>query len=518
MAVPLHAVDTMQISVTATSIAPPAAVADLLASANPVVEGQISLSWTAPQGNVGGHPLMNWPVASYTLHYATFSVSSLAGDTTSWWNASGASTITLQGPSYVPKAPGQFEAYALSGLISGATYYFGVKSTSQGGIVSPIDTESASPALQASAVATKFSTAANTPPRRPNGLGMSSFGGQFTLNWHPVTLDTNDQPVTIDHYVVYRYDLIGSSPTQSTTVLPSVLSYTDTVGGLTYYYTVVAVSARGVTSAVSDYVDSSSALNRLIIAPDDIYTRVVVPSSIATELNAGKNVYGRDLDVRIVRRQQDEVDVTLRSYRIGAYDTVSGNEVLNFSFSQNDMQVQLGLGATLGAGKLSPAQVQTLQRSAGTGAGSIAQIVWVYWFNGASYIRIGDPILTLDQALSVKVRNLGIYQIRATQLTTTFQLTKNSPYPRVITPNDPSQNNRVFWFFDNPTGDPVTGTVYDIRGARVRDLAVNSQSPTANSLVWDGRDARGAVVPSGVYLYKISAGKESQTGTVVVAR
>ena len=142
----------------------------------------------------------------------------------------------------------------------------------------------------------------------------------------------------------------------------------------------------------------------------------------------------------------------------------------------------------------------------------------VYWFNGGSYIRISDPVLTSNQALSVNVRNVGIYQIRATQLTTQFQLTQNSPYPRVITPNDPSQNNRVFWFFDNPSDNPVTGTIYDIRGAKVRDLVVNSQSPTANSLVWDGHDNRGAVVRSGVYLYKISAGKESQTGTVVVAR
>jgi flagellar hook assembly protein FlgD len=57
-----------------------------------------------------------------------------------------------------------------------------------------------------------------------------------------------------------------------------------------------------------------------------------------------------------------------------------------------------------------------------------------------------------------------------------------------------------------------------MRGAKVRDLVVNSQSPTANSLVWDGHDSNGAVVPSGVYLYKIQSGKETKTGTVVVAR
>ena len=135
-----------------------------------------------------------------------------------------------------------------------------------------------------------------------------------------------------------------------------------------------------------------------------------------------------------------------------------------------------------------------------------------------SYIRLSDPVLTSAQAISVSVKNVGTYQIRATQISTVFTLTQNSPYPRVITPNDPSQNNRVFWFFDNPSGDPVSGTIYDIRGAKVRDLVVDGSSPTSNSLVWNGHDSRGAVVPSGVYLYKITAGKETTTGTVVVAR
>ena len=49
-------------------------------------------------------------------------------------------------------------------------------------------------------------------------------------------------------------------------------------------------------------------------------------------------------------------------------------------------------------------------------------------------------------------------------------------------------------------------------------MANPDQSPTNTSIVWDGRDSNGAVVPSGVYIYKISAGKEKATGTVVVAR
>jgi len=203
---------------------------------------------------------------------------------------------------------------------------------------------------------------------------------------------------------------------------------------------------------------------------------------------------------------------------VSANKVQTGEEIPGFAFSQTGMQVQLGLGSILGSGRPNSPQLQQLRTINPNDAGSIAQIVSVYWYNGSSYFRISDPILTSNQAISVSVRNVGTYQVRATQISTVFTLTQGSPYPRVITPNDASQNNRVFWFFDNPSGDVVSGTIYDIRGAKVRDLAVNGMSPTSNSIVWDGRDMNGAVVHSGVYLYKITAGKEKQTGTVVVAR
>ena len=202
---------------TPVSLAPPAAIADLLASANPVVEGQISVSWTAPQGNVGGVPINNQTVAAYNIRFATFSVArDLSGDTTAWWAAAASSNIMLQSPTYIPKPPGQLESYAISSLIPGDTYYFATESISMGGITSPIDSEAASPTLQAKAVATKFQVGTGGTPMRPNGLSSTDAGGIFTFMWHPVTLDTSGQPISIDaRLLVYRYDTIGSSPTVS---------------------------------------------------------------------------------------------------------------------------------------------------------------------------------------------------------------------------------------------------------------------------------------------------------------
>jgi hypothetical protein len=506
--------DRIMLGVTPTSGKPPGAITDLLASPNLSAQGQIALSWTAPQGNAGGTPIPNWTVASYSIQYATFSVASLGGNTAAWWSQTAATNIALQPPGYTPKAPGQMEATIVAGLVPGTRYYFAIKSTNQSGVISPIDSESASPALQANAIATIFSTSGNTP-LRPNGLSMSLNAGQFTFQWHPVQWATDGiTPVAIDHYIVSRYDTIGSSPTASFNVVALATSFTDTVGGLTYFYRVTAVTTENTLSPPSDYVDSSSDLNRYALAPAESDTRSVMPNSMAIELNAPQNGSSDDYEIVAIHQPQNENATTLKSYLFQVQNARTGQVVPMFSFSQPTPAIQLSYALSGQVIGLHPTLSVTNQSAQ---AQAVAQLIALYWFNGASFIRLGGTVLLQNQALMVNAKNLGLYQIQTVSLPTSFALTRGSPYPRVITPNG-AENHRVFWFFDNPANEEVTGTIYDIRGAHVRDLAVNSQSPTANSIVWDGRDSNGAVVPSGVYLYKIQAGKEKTTGTVVVAR
>jgi hypothetical protein len=594
--------DTFTIGMRATSPKPPAAVADLLASPNPAISGQVSISWTAPQGNAGGTPINNLTVASYSVHVATFSVDSLLGDTTAWWNSTQASSVTLQSPANTPQPPGSLEGYTFNGLSPGTTYFFGIRSTSPFGVISPIDTQADTPTQQARAIApanpipppstfsgvatstgsirwtwtavssatsygvyshpanlllqtlaapttiwTETGLSANTAysrkvrasdgvttssdsvvatvttlaagggsnaPQMPNGLlsTLNSNGSQVTLTWTPVTRDTAGNAIGIDHYTIYRYDIVGTTSTANFTAAGSATSYTDTTSGTVYYYRIQAVSTGGQPSALSDYLDSSSAQNRIAIASDDITTRVVMPRDAASYLIANNNPYGEDLQILLTHRPQDELNTTLRSYNITVVRAANGVAIPNFSFPQNNIDVQLGYGAVIsGTGQI------TINSPTKINAAILAQIISVYWFNGGSYVRVGSPILTLDQSISVTVRNLGIYQIRAATLGNSFRLTQGSPYPRVITPNG-AENRRVFWFYENPTGDPVRGEIFDIRGAHVRSLSFNGMSPTANSLVWDGHDDQGAVVPSGIYLYKISTTEQTVTGTVVVAR
>jgi hypothetical protein len=94
--------------------------------------GEVTIKWTAPgkDGTVGS----NTSEAYYTLKFATYSITSIGGNTTSWWNKAFEyfQTWPVQGYGYS-------EDKSLT-LTPGVTYYFAVKTTDDAGITSNIDT------------------------------------------------------------------------------------------------------------------------------------------------------------------------------------------------------------------------------------------------------------------------------------------------------------------------------------------------------------------------------------------
>src|SRR5260221_6002680 len=58
--------------------------------------------------------------------------------------------------------------------------------------------------------------------------------------------------------------------------------------------------------------------------------------------------------------------------------------------------------------------------------------------------------------------------------------------PRIVTPNGDSKNDKVFFKFDNDlTGVPLETNVFDVNGAKVANLQLDSLD--ARFLTWDGR-------------------------------
>jgi hypothetical protein len=139
----------------------------------------------------------------------------------------------------------------------------------------------------------------------------------------------------------------------------------------------------------------------------------------------------------------------------------------------------------------------------------------MFWYNGARWVKVGGTLDTANQTLSYESTRMGVFQIRqATQL---GDVSLVQVYPRVFTPNGDGANDVVIFQFGegDVTGVSFQGDVFDVAGAKVGSL---KPGPDSGTLMWDGKTSSGATVPSGIYVYQITAGGKTVNGTVVVAR
>jgi hypothetical protein len=72
-----------------------------------------------------------------------------------------------------------------------------------------------------------------------------------------------------------------------------------------------------------------------------------------------------------------------------------------------------------------------------------------------------------------------------------------------------------FWL---PTARHATLAVYDVEGRRIRTLLDGPVSDAWTTIPWDGRTDAGRAVASGVYLYRLDAGRDHLAGRVTVTR
>lgn len=93
-----------------------------------------------------------------------------------------------------------------------------------------------------------------------------------------------------------------------------------------------------------------------------------------------------------------------------------------------------------------------------------------------------------------------------------FRLYQNHPNPF-----NPQTSIR----FDVPAGAgrvPVLLAIYSVRGERVRVLVDEARAPGTYTATWDGRDANGAAVGSGVYFYSLRAGTHHDSRRMVLLK
>ncbi|MBD3235095.1 MAG: T9SS type A sorting domain-containing protein, partial [Candidatus Eisenbacteria bacterium] len=88
---------------------------------------------------------------------------------------------------------------------------------------------------------------------------------------------------------------------------------------------------------------------------------------------------------------------------------------------------------------------------------------------------------------------------------------------RLVGPNPSLQGTAVL--FRTPVAGPGELAVYDATGRRVRTLFAQPQGgPHSGSVAWDGRDAAGRPVASGLYWIRLTAPQLKRTARLVVVR
>ena len=73
-------------------------------------------------------------------------------------------------------------------------------------------------------------------------------------------------------------------------------------------------------------------------------------------------------------------------------------------------------------------------------------------------------------------------------------------------------------FYELPAAGEVRLTVHDVAGRRVAVLAEGARTAGAHVAIWNGLDASGRPVGSGVYFLRLVHGGRISTGKIVLAR
>jgi hypothetical protein len=431
------------------------------------------------------------------------------------WNSAGNANGTQyrlerseDGVGYVPVITVSTTNYNNTGLSDLTTYYYRVVAFNGDGLIT-------APSLVVSTTTPEITDL--IAPDVPMGLkgSLDPSGNAFTFNWEAVTQSADGTAITdLVGYNVYRRTTLFGTPVKITPNPIATRAYADVVNGQVLYYTVRAVDTSGNESPDSMSVDSSGDANVIFVGPDNLST-LTMPSSVNDVLRSAYNKYNVPLYVRLTEEPVASASSIIRHIKLTLHRSDTKAAVADVAFAKPQSIIAIAynlIGGQVGYG--SPLSVN----AAPTPAAVTPSQLSIYWSNGVTWVKVGGTIDPASQTVKIKSSFLGNYQLRVAATATSLSLDKANVYPRVFTPNGDGYNDRVYFVLENPNSASVTGEIMDLGGRVVAHLMPQSGTGIGTTLIWDGKDTSGAVVPGGAYMYKIKGEGKTFTGTVGVAR
>ncbi len=159
---------------------------------------------------------------------------------------------------------------------------------------------------------------------------------------------------------------------------------------------------------------------------------------------------------------------------------------------------------------LDPAKVNSIPKE---------ELIIAYW-DGTKWVGLNSVLSSSGEFISAEINKLGQFVVTrknevsevsspVVEIPDKFELYQNYPNPF---------NPSTSITFDLPKDEFVTLKIYNIIGQEVKTLVNEFRNAGRHTVVWDGKDNSGKIVPSGIYLYRITAGNFNKTLKMVLAK
>ena len=130
----------------------------------------------------------------------------------------------------------------------------------------------------------------------------------------------------------------------------------------------------------------------------------------------------------------------------------------------------------------------------------------IKWPSGAIHVMTDVEV---DQILTIEELPLNVQQYKQPSLLTDFYLSQNFPNPF---------NPETTIAFQLPVATDIEISIYNIASEKIITLVSGFKNAGNYQAVWNGRDENNNRVPSGLYWYRLTAGKFMQTRKMVLLR